>query len=288
MDLRQRDPFERKFAELIVRFRAVGFLGVLVMLVWQNISQAALYRGFWAGMSSQTKLTMDYFFAGHYDVRPIFQVWGYEHICFTAVFCILVIVALIRKQWGALSVLFMSSALLKLTFAHTLEFSEHIVWVIPAIGFVIAIISRAAQYPWGTYLGSWLLGISVAFIQLALLISQLRINQFTGFTFWMTSLLVISGFMMAHQVWRMFKLGQGLKVGSNTGVIIQWFIHDFKFATMTWCGILILLSLSFIPALSISPIFSLFYLMAAVQMAVLHLMIFPMILNVLGVFPQKF
>ena len=55
MDLRQRDPFERKFAELIIRFRSIGFLLVLILVGLNGVTKNQLFAGYFSEISQLYK-----------------------------------------------------------------------------------------------------------------------------------------------------------------------------------------------------------------------------------------
>lgn len=288
MDLRQRDPFARRFAELIIRFRSIGFLLVLILIGVNGIAKSDLYSSLLGEMSSHLSTIFDFIQHQGFNIQTLTTHWNAPYGILIGLCSLVVFIPLFQRQWVAIPIsIGVSAGVVGLVYCIHCGTSQHLSWGVPALGLILGASSKSLKWRYPSYLGALLLGGGLGFIQLGALSHQLGVDQFILSPQWLIILTSISASILSMQVFQSIQVAKDPKVMTPASVLVQWFIRYLPAWGWGFVATLLLVSLSWLPSLNIHPIHSLFFLMATFQMAVLHLVLFPMILNILGVFQAK-
>lgn len=288
MDLRQRDPFARRFAELIIRFRSIGLLLVLILVGVNGIAKSDLYSAQLGEMSSHLSTIFDFIQHQGFNVQTLTTHWNAPYGILIGLCSLVVLLPLFQRQWVTLPISFVVSAsIVAIVYCLHCGLSQQVSWLVPVVGLFIGALSKFLKWRWTSYLGALLLGGGLGFIQLGTLSHQLGVDQFILSPQWMIILTSISTCILAMQVFQSVQVAKDPQVMTPASVLVQWFLRYLPVWGWGFVATLLLVSLSWIPSLNIHPVHSLFFMMAMFQMAVLHLVLFPMILNILGVFQPK-
>lgn len=288
MDLRQRDPFERKFAELIVRFRSIGFLLIIALLVTHLWKRSEPFINYLVEISSQLKMIGQFIAYHGFDINVLTTHWDIHQAYLIVIVALIPIVPIVRKQWSSLPIILSSYLIvLGLILLVSCSSSSWLLWAWFGGSIALAILARLLKFSLLSYLATWSLGLGLGFIQLAQLSEQIGLEHFILYPQWMYFFLVTISAMVMTQIFQLTQVNQDPKVMNSASLLVNWYSKYLKLYLWSDLIVMALILIGLIPAFGFSGIYVLYFALAVFQIQVLHLVLLPMIVNLLTFFPKK-
>lgn len=288
MDLRQRDPFERKFAELIVRFRSIGFLLIIAIMVTHLWNRSEIFMSYLVEISSQLKMIGQFIGYHGFDLSVLTTHWDGHQAYLIAIVGLIPLLPLIRKQWSSIVVVLSSYiVILGLILWVSCSAGAWVLWAWTGGALGLAILARLLKFSLLSYFATWSLGLGLGFIQLAQLSQQIGLEHFILYPQWMYFFLVSISAIIMTQIFQLTQGNCDPKVINTASLLVNWYSKYLKFYLLSGLIGIVLVLIGLIPSLGFNKVYVLYFTLALFQIQVLHLVLLPMIINLLTFFPKK-
>jgi hypothetical protein len=264
-------------------------LFILVLLALNISQRGSQFYDYLSEMSSHVHTLSTYIAYHGVDLGLLASHWNLHLMILMGLFLVITLVPIFTKAWSLSFALLGVFGLMTtgLYFHQVCSGNSWLIWGVPTSIILLALISKIANLKWISFIAAWGLGLCLSFVQMSQLSLQLGMDHFILFPQWLLLLSVISGSLLLQQILQVNQQLKTLNISTPASTFVGWYTQFFRQYFFTWFAVIFLIALTLIPSFEWESLISIYFLVAAFQLAVLHLVLFPMMLNVMGVFRKS-